>query len=79
MTIALKVLLFSIALAAFQGLALGSFGNVPPLPWYFNSGSQMVFHGDTMVYENYVGKKNIEYNASFSCKLQFQCEHLYVS
>jgi CubicO group peptidase (beta-lactamase class C family) len=43
-----------------------------PQEWNFNSGSQQVWYGDTLIYENYLGKKSIEYNADFTFDTQFR-------
>jgi CubicO group peptidase (beta-lactamase class C family) len=42
------------------------------VPWYFNSGSEQVWYGDTLWFENYVGKQNYEYNVSFSYDTQYR-------
>jgi len=36
------------------------FSAQPYQEWYFNSGTQQVWYGDNLVYENYLGKANIE-------------------
>lgn len=43
-----------------------------PQEWNFNSGSEQVWYGDSLVYENYLGKKSIEYNADFTYDTQFR-------
>ncbi len=43
-----------------------------PQEWNFNSGTEQVWYGNTLIYENYMGKKSIEYNASFDYNTQFR-------
>lgn len=72
-----------IASGLFFGLLVifvnANFGNEPPLPWYFNSGAEIVFHGDTMVYEKYVGKQSIEFDIDFSCKSGDKLLHININ
>jgi hypothetical protein len=42
------------------------------VPWYFNSGSEQAWYGDTLWYENYIGKQNYEHNISFSFDTQYR-------
>eukprot|EP01031_Cornospumella_fuschlensis_P033494 gene33494-40525_t len=46
--------------------------NDPPQEWNFNSGSEQVWYGDDMIYENYLGKKNIEYDSNFTRSTKFR-------
>ncbi len=43
-----------------------------PTEWSFNSGSQQVWHNDYLWYENYIGKRSIEYNANFTYDSQYR-------
>ncbi|RYG98940.1 class A beta-lactamase-related serine hydrolase, partial [archaeon] len=43
-----------------------------PQEWNFNSGSEQVWYGDDMIYENYLGKKNIEYDSNFTRSTKFR-------
>lgn len=44
----------------------------PLPPWNFNSGSQQVWKGDELLWENYIGKRSQEFNISFDFNSQYR-------
>jgi hypothetical protein len=43
----------------------------PVTPWNFDSGSEQVWYGDNLWYENYVGNRSYEYGIPFDYDTQF--------
>jgi CubicO group peptidase (beta-lactamase class C family) len=42
------------------------------VPWNFNSGSEQVWYGNHLWWENYVGKRSYEFNANFTYDSQYR-------
>lgn len=45
---------------------------VAPSEWNFNSGSQQVWYGNDLWYENYLGKRSLEFDVNFTYNSQYR-------
>ena len=59
-------------LLALTAMLAGCAWSQVPSEWSFNSGSQQVWHQDSLLYENYLGKRSVEFNANFTAESQFR-------